>query len=227
MTDREVMQMALDVVQRYSKETPLGNQPHMIAQVAYECIEALRTALAKPSWEPVSWRNGYKAGYAQAQETDLAIPQKELVAFKEICVGKFVLRFYPSDTGWMCGISNETMEALRTALAQPEPAECDGGYCKECPKPLVKLKEMLEVQGRDGTWNYDSYFHGMYNGMEVMLAVLEGREPAFREAPEKWLSKKEWVGLTDAELAEFSDAKLGSYDLCLEVEAKLKEKNNG
>ena len=42
MTDRETMQMALDVVQRYSKETPLGNQPHMIAQVAYECIEALR-----------------------------------------------------------------------------------------------------------------------------------------------------------------------------------------
>ena len=37
--------------------------------------------------------------------------------------------------------------------------------------------------------------------------------------------KKEWVGLTDAELAEFSDAKLGSYDLCLEVEAKLKDKN--
>ena len=39
--------------------------------------------------------------------------------------------------------------------------------------------------------------------------------------------KKQWVGLTDAELAEFSDMKLGSYDLCLEVEAKLKEKNGG
>ena len=34
-----------------------------------------------------------------------------------------------------------------------------------------------------------------------------------------------WTGLTDKELEEFSDAKLGSYDLCLEVEAKLKEKN--
>ena len=34
-----------------------------------------------------------------------------------------------------------------------------------------------------------------------------------------------WVGLTDKELKEFSDAKLGSYDLCLEVEAKLKELN--
>ena len=123
------------------------------------------------------------------------------------------------------------IKALRARLAQPEPAQCDGGqcgiggYCKECPKPLVKLKEMLEVQGRDGTWNYDHYFHGMYNGMEGMLAVLEGREPVFREAPKKWLSKKkgeehmntigdgsngypitpirlkkEWVGLTDEEI---------------------------
>jgi hypothetical protein len=39
--------------------------------------------------------------------------------------------------------------------------------------------------------------------------------------------KREWVGLTDDELAEFSDMKLGAYDLCLEVEAKLKEKNGG
>jgi hypothetical protein len=37
--------------------------------------------------------------------------------------------------------------------------------------------------------------------------------------------KREWVGLTDAELAEFSNMKLGAYDLCLEVEAKLMEKN--
>jgi hypothetical protein len=36
---------------------------------------------------------------------------------------------------------------------------------------------------------------------------------------------KQWVGLTDAELAEFSAVKLGAYDLCLEVEAKLRERN--
>jgi hypothetical protein len=39
--------------------------------------------------------------------------------------------------------------------------------------------------------------------------------------------QREWVGLTDEELAEFSDMKLGSYDLCLAVEAKLKERNHG
>jgi hypothetical protein len=37
--------------------------------------------------------------------------------------------------------------------------------------------------------------------------------------------EREWVGLTDAELAEFSAMKLGAYDLCLEVEAKLRERN--
>ena len=39
--------------------------------------------------------------------------------------------------------------------------------------------------------------------------------------------QRTWVGLTDKELDEFSEVKLGAYDLCLEVEAKLKEKNSG
>lgn len=139
---------------------------------------------------------------------------------------------HPEGTEW----HDERIEALRAALAQPEPAECDGGqcgigaYCKECPKPLVKLKEMLEVQGRNGTWNYDPYFHGMYNGMEVMLAVLEGREPVFREAPKKWLSKKEWVGLTYEEyeaMAEdhVTDCYFDTLEYARAIEAKLKEKN--
>ena len=37
--------------------------------------------------------------------------------------------------------------------------------------------------------------------------------------------KREWVGLTDDELAESLDIGLGEYDLCLEIEDKLKEKN--
>jgi hypothetical protein len=44
---------------------------------------------------------------------------------------------------------------------------------------------------------------------------------------QQYVAQRKWVGLTDAELAEFSDMKLGAYDLCLEVEAKLREKNGG
>lgn len=51
MTDREAMKMALDIIFRYRKETPLGNQPHMIALVADEAIEALRAAITQPEKE--------------------------------------------------------------------------------------------------------------------------------------------------------------------------------
>jgi hypothetical protein len=34
-----------------------------------------------------------------------------------------------------------------------------------------------------------------------------------------------WVGLTNGEMIELSEIELGSWDLMLKVEAKLKEKN--
>ena len=44
-------------------------------------------------------------------------------------------------------------------------------------------------------------------------------------AEHQLLLKKEWVGLTNGEMIELSEMKLGSWDLILEVEAKLKDKN--
>ena len=41
----------------------------------------------------------------------------------------------------------------------------------------------------------------------------------------KPFQNREWAGLTNGEMIELLEMKLGSYDLCLEVEAKLKEKN--
>lgn len=36
-----------------------------------------------------------------------------MTVFREILIGdKFALRFYPSDNGWMCGITNEMMDAI-------------------------------------------------------------------------------------------------------------------
>ena len=138
------------------------------------------------------------------------------------------------------------IETLRARLRAPEPEPvawvhkygCRANAFGQCnmgctappqrepkPEPVVKLKEMLEVQGRDGTWNYDPYFHGMYNGMEVMLAVLENRELVLRGAPEKWLSKKEWVGLTGEELQEIYQGGGTVHFKLAMAEEKLKEKN--
>lgn len=61
-----------------------------------------------------------------------------------------------------------------------------------------------------------------------MKVVLEFNYPDDEDNLKRFVQvvgNREWVGLTDAELAEFSDMKLGSYDLCLEVEALLKERN--
>lgn len=56
-------------------------------------------------------------------------------------------------------------------------------------EPLIdSVRQMRDVQGIDGTWNCDPYMHGLYNGLEFAVSLLEQREPQFRDAPEKWLS---------------------------------------
>ena len=117
----------------------------------------------------------------------------------------------------------EIAKELRARLAQPE------------PEPVIKMKELLEVQGRDGNWNLDQYMQGMYNGMELMVALAEGRDPVFRKAPENWLStppQREWQGLTDGEyeaLAEkhVTNCYFDTLTYARAIETKLKEKNHG
>ncbi|MED4411028.1 hypothetical protein [Bacillus licheniformis] len=48
---------------------------------------------------------------------------------------------------------------------------------------LRAMREMVKIQGADGNWDYDEYMRGMYNGMELMLSVIENREPVYKEAP--------------------------------------------
>jgi hypothetical protein len=47
MTKDEALKMAIVVMQRYLTETPLGNQPHMIAHKAEEAIQACNKALGE------------------------------------------------------------------------------------------------------------------------------------------------------------------------------------
>lgn len=50
-----------------------------------------------------------------------------------------------------------------------------------------EIGKMQEIQGVDGTWNYDPYMHGMYNGIEFCHALAKDTEPKYRKAPKKWL----------------------------------------
>jgi hypothetical protein len=53
------------------------------------------------------------AEYNPCQARVALTAARELKAFREVLVGdNYILRFHPSDTGWMCGISNEMMDAI-------------------------------------------------------------------------------------------------------------------
>ena len=54
-------------------------------------------------------------------------------------------------------------------------------------RQLNDLKDLVKIQGRDGNWNYSEYMRGMFNGMEVMLAIIEKREPNFRDEPKRYI----------------------------------------
>jgi hypothetical protein len=53
---------------------------------------------------------------------------------------------------------------------------------------IKTLRELVKIQGYNGNWNYDPYMHGLYNGLEFALSIMEKREPYFRDAPEQWLA---------------------------------------
>lgn len=63
---------------------------------------------------------------------------------------------------------------------------------KQYEKSMGIANEMLELQRRDGNYNYDSYMLGLYNGMEYIVSLLEVRETKFINGKEvKFLSKKD------------------------------------
>jgi hypothetical protein len=65
-------------------------------------IDALDLATETSEFERIN--SLYKQALAAA---------RELKAFREVLIDdNYILRFYPSDTGWMCGISNEMMDAI-------------------------------------------------------------------------------------------------------------------
>ena len=62
-------------------------------------------------------------------------------------------------------------------------------------KTLIReLRDVVYAQSMDGTWNSDPYMHGMANGLICALAIAEGKEPKYLEAPDEWLCDKRMSG---------------------------------
>ena len=90
-------------------------------------------------------------------------------------------------------------------------------------KEVLKLAlEALETCG-DDEWHTDDDFGMMqtYDADKVNQAITAIKEALAQPVQEP----RPWMGLSNGEMVEFSEMELGSWDLILEVEAKLKEKN--
>jgi hypothetical protein len=56
-------------------------------------------------------------------------------------------------------------------------------------------------------------------------AYIQGFEDGERAAKVKMLREREWVELTDEDMADITSLPIGTCAMMLKVEAKLKEKN--
>ena len=124
---------------------------------------------------------------------------------------------------WARSRANHIAEALRARLAQPEPAECDGGqcgiggYCKQCPKTQPEQEPVAWADKVD----IDRDGHDLW--VSRQKPAKDG-VPLYTAPPQR-----EWVGLTDEEIREGNKdswvTRQAWESAAWWAEAKLKEKN--
>lgn len=146
--------------------------------------------------------------------TDKELLQQALDALKHLCLNTSAIKGYDGHK------VQPAIKAIKARLAQPEPAECDGGqcgiggYCKQCPKTQPEPEPVAWISNSSARmihWSGDTPAYG------------EDWKPLYTEPP-----KKEWVGLTDEEISEiYNDCDdWEHYEYERAIEAKLKEKNS-
>lgn len=94
---------------------------------------------------------------------------------------------------------------------------------------IGKLKECAKTSSQSGNWNFDPYMHGLHNGIELALGILEDRDPEYLDAPVVWLSdaakpKTKKMRLSKAAMKEIErlwpDAMLAIHRACGWVKAE-------
>ena len=98
--------------------------------------------------------------------------------------------------------------------------------------PLKCSKEMLDIQGHNGNYNYDSYMLGIYNGMEYIIALFETREPIFKSGKDiEFISdktqQKEFINYINSYIELLKNqpdlVEEGQKDILEEILSKYKE----
>lgn len=82
-------------------------------------------------------------------------------------------------------------------------------------------KEMLDIQGKKGNYDYDEYMLGLYNGMEYIIALFETREPNYIngkdvEFTNNKTQQKEFIKWLEDEINKLKE-QIKNYDIWHEV----------
>jgi len=88
---------------------------------------------------------------------------------------------------------------------------------------IADLKNLVDAQGQDGTWNSDKYMLGLFNGLELALSIFESREPKFKELPAKTLTDEEITQIVSEKL-ETWNTKEALIDFARAILRKAQEK---
>ncbi|GKU76859.1 hypothetical protein [Paenibacillus sp. L3-i20] len=76
---------------------------------------------------------------------------------------------------------------------------------------LQNLRRLVEDQDQTGTSESEEYMRGLYNGTEYMIAMIEGREPVYKESP---LTEERWtaaVNNANFMLKEYQNIPTGTF----------------
>jgi len=126
---------------------------------------------------------------------------------------------------------NITIEAIKTRLAQPEPEYKECRHCGfECRHNNNQSKKWYPLEQPEKTVNGWPLFSGIPQPEPQQYVDLYNIKTSFgvetiASAPYTKPPKKEWVGLTAADLMELVAFTHMTMENALSVEAKLKEKN--
>ena len=108
---------------------------------------------------------------------------------------------------------NSCQEEIRQLKKQLE----EWGHHLKCSK------EMLDIQGQKGNYDYDEYMLGLYNGMEYVIALFETREPNYIngkdvEFTNNKIQQKEFINYLEDEIKRINPNNLEISELNLRLD---------
>jgi len=135
-----------------------------------------------------------------------------MTAFKELLIGGYVLRFWPSDNGWMCGITPQMMDALGANEFNPD-WDTQAVLVEEIQRMAKRIEEL---EAKDKPYAFEA---SMYSNDRVKIDPVTGNVSI-------GTPQRTWVGLTKEERHEIS---MANRPYCADImaahEEELKRRN--